>query len=976
LRLIKVKLALVDKDHLIASSYVSDASGQWEQKLISITGIKRAAIIDRAFERGGFSLVIDDTPDHGQTAGALQTMMAHATNRKIANRVVTVYIYKIDGVTLDATISAAISGWSREDNKFRIDCVQEFGGKINSIFEIKTILAADWPNAHADSIGQIVQYPAGVIDGVDGEMPLWRIDASPATKYLITWSDPNKTALVTSIDAAYDEDTLIPPADYSLTRNIDGWEYLNLAAGYSDDKNIWIKLTGSTLNPVAYLRAKLQLASITLADDGDGGTTDFQDYCTANGWTIKVLSEINTPRQLMGLWCNNFDCFWYVDTAEVVHIKHIDWTAITADVTLTERHFLDFAESVSMNEFSNSIRAMQGYNYKKNKWDGEYIYDTTGGDILAVTNRREVRKEYLLGVFATATSHPAFDQIKYIDHPIQIITGAIDLELYRQLGIGLLSILDVTHYLQIGASGNYLVLTENINYSAGVVTITAYRLWGGTYTNVAPALSIQPLTASVVHPMPVESNAEIDSDRLEGGVVIDSDTLLQVRGLGIKTAATDNHINLIEGAIVGVALGPLQKYNAALKLLELLLADVNIGDTPMQPGTGGTWSTAYDSAEDYINKGIVWNGKLYVGSGWGASKIYAYDGSAWSLAATLGTGIYSFCIQDDALYVGGVGKVYKTTDGALWPEVAGSLAGLISAVNSLISVNLTLYASGALASDVYSSNDNGATWVADSSGDLYYASPGDIGYFRLGYFGGYIYAGCTPGGGIPGMVFRKQAGGAWGPVNGSSPFQILPVYTVAVDEQFVCDPIVWNNKLYFGTTLGKIHVMTAGGSWSEAVDLGVGNITCFVEYQTKLLAGFAGNKIHQTVDGLTWTLFATAGATTVYGMQLYLGQLYALTGSTGLVLVYTDATIVTAPNLQVFGNSTLWGQFRPGDAPGIIGSLLMADPPYFPKWLPPGTANQQLVMINGVPVYKDIILVNIVCYEGDALTYENEVLYA
>ena len=60
MRLVKAKLALVDGDHLVATDYVADASGQWERKIVSLSPITRKATLDRTFERGGCTLVVAD----------------------------------------------------------------------------------------------------------------------------------------------------------------------------------------------------------------------------------------------------------------------------------------------------------------------------------------------------------------------------------------------------------------------------------------------------------------------------------------------------------------------------------------------------------------------------------------------------------------------------------------------------------------------------------------------------------------------------------------------------------------------------------------------------------------------------------------------------------------------------------------------------------------------------------------------------
>jgi hypothetical protein len=484
----------------------------------------------------------------------------------------------------------------------------------------------------------------------------------------------------------------------------------------------------------------------------------------------------------------------------------------------------------------------------------------------------------------------------------------------------------------------------------------------------------------------------------------------QFAGLGIKIAGSDNMINLIEGAQVGIASGPRQIFYDADKLLELLDADVNIGDIPTQPGTGGTWSTSYDSTEQYIYKSIIWKGKLYVGSYFGNYKIYVYDGNTWGLAATLATGIYSFCIHNDKLFVGGSGgKIYVTSDGINWPETAADLAGKLNTINEMLSRNGILWVTGSMnGAPVYYTINDGATWTLS-------LTPNPVAYYANNpiSFLGNIYVGVVES--------SSDAARAWiYKWNGTS-WSI--VYTHAGPQGFGAS-IVWNDKLYFGGTVGRIYVSSDGDNFTLAVDLGsAGKINSFAEYNAKLLVA-CSDKIYETSNGTDWTLFYDSTEAVIYSLVLYGTGLYAGTGNAGKILAYIDNTYIPAPNLKLFGHETLWGQFRPGNAAGIKGSLLLSDAPNYNKWLPPGIDGQYIAAPatpGDDPVYQVIpasdivntpagtiaainvqtalneldtekqsivgmdvavaasfqaaVISHLLCYDGDILTYENEVLY-
>jgi hypothetical protein len=480
-RLVKVKLALVDKDHLIANQYVSDASGQWERKLESISALRRTVTLDRTFERGGFSLVVDDQ-DY-----AYQTMFKSDTNRKIYGKAVTVYAYKKDGATLADTITATIRGWRRNGATVVFDCVQEFAGAMDAIPQAQDLVinTTDFPDASGRALGKPVLFPTGVCYGHWGKIECWKvikrnIGLGIDAKYLITKSDPAGAARITTIDTVYETGVRILPASrYSLVRDVNGWEYVNYNGG---DNRIRINCTAVSnpgtagANPVVALRAVLTAAGVTLVDDGAGGATDFQDYCTAQTWAMGGNPEgVITTKDYLESWCREFNCFWRVDSAGAVHIKHFDWAAITADAILTEQHFAEFNEVADMSEFANRFRSKSEYGNAT--WNTETITNSTTGDYLPATLPMEQSEEYLLAAFGGATT-PIAEKLRFQDRVKQVSSAIIDLEQYEISGLELLKVATATHSRQIGDAGKYLVMDETIDWINETVSVELFRLWG------------------------------------------------------------------------------------------------------------------------------------------------------------------------------------------------------------------------------------------------------------------------------------------------------------------------------------------------------------------------------------------------------------------------------------------------------------------------------------------------------------------
>ncbi|MBU2527716.1 MAG: hypothetical protein KKC03_14055 [Bacteroidetes bacterium] len=407
----------------------------------------------------------------------------------------------------------------------------------------------------------------------------------------------------------------------------------------------------------------------------------------------------------------------------------------------------------------------------------------------------------------------------------------------------------------------------------------------------------------------------------------------QFAGLGIKTAGGDNRINLIEGAIVGVAAGPYQKYNAAAKLYEMLSGDVNIGNTPTQPGTGGTWSMVYDSDTSIIYKLLEFNGDLYAAGGNG---VYRRSAGTWARVLTVGSAYcHTLCVFNLQLYAffRDSSYIYRTSNGTDWTNVTP--VGSPTSISASIVWNGVFYVSAPWGEVWYTTN--GTSWTQTMA-------QADSMLWGRGFavLGSNLYVAMD--GATTGAIYK---------FNGTTWTRVLLI-TSNYGFQAIC---VWNNKLYAGTAYGDIYSSANGTDWSAPVALpAVGNTREFIEYNGKLLAN-STDKVYETSDGLTWTLFYDSPETSAYCFALYGTVLFLGTSADGKIYAYTDATYIPAPNLRVFGHSTLWGQFRPGDAPGIKGSLLMSDVPSYNKWLAPGVAKTYIAapaVAGNDPVYQVI----------------------
>ncbi len=413
----------------------------------------------------------------------------------------------------------------------------------------------------------------------------------------------------------------------------------------------------------------------------------------------------------------------------------------------------------------------------------------------------------------------------------------------------------------------------------------------------------------------------------------------QFAGLGIGVAGVANSAELAEGATIGDASGPQIKYNKAAELIEVLDADLNVGSTPTQPGTGGTWAISYESAEASIREMCVFNGKLYAASSNANGKLYVYNGTAWSEAYDFGDGFtLGLVVHNGKLYAGGgtstTARVWSSSNGTTWAEVSQLPTG--NSARVLLSYDGLLWAAGQMESGrLYYSVDNGANWTL-----AFTPNPSSYHTRALINFNGDYYVGITTASDSTGAAYiYSNVSGSW-----------AIVHTVTAPGGFYSS-FIWNGKLYFGGSEGRLYSTSNGTDWAEH-DFGNGSIYGIIEHDAKLLVCVA-DIIYQSEDGESWTEFYDAPSG-IYVIASFGGNLY-IGDSAGDIYAYTDNTYVPAPNLKVFGHMTGWGQWRPGDAAGVEGDILLSGGAAHPSWLARGDTGEYLAGVTGgKPVYKVI----------------------
>jgi len=218
------------------------------------------------------------------------------------------------------------------------------------------------------------------------------------------------------------------------------------------------------------------------------------------------------------------------------------------------------------------------------------------------------------------------------------------------------------------------------------------------------------------------------------------------------------------------------------------------GDIYVSKDDGATWTRSYNTTQDYFCSAlVVFNGKLYGGMGYLASRIVAFDGATWKVVypGKAGSGLVEWMI------------VYR---GKLYAALGGSQTGK--------------------AAVVYTSD--GVTWTVDSEFALT-ATP----YMEataFAEFKGKLYAGTLKGGTTGGdiLVLDSTTGHwsvAWSNPNGNR------VHALAV----------YNGRLYAGNAnmvdAGDVYVSDDGVTFTKDLDTPLREVFRLYPYNGSLYLG-------------------------------------------------------------------------------------------------------------------------------------------
>jgi hypothetical protein len=256
------------------------------------------------------------------------------------------------------------------------------------------------------------------------------------------------------------------------------------------------------------------------------------------------------------------------------------------------------------------------------------------------------------------------------------------------------------------------------------------------------------------------------------------------------------------------------------------------------------WSTSLDTDRTTIRCSIYFLGALLVGTyGDSTVKIFRLKDDIWTEVFSKNSdyGIRQFAIHNGKVYAvsgSALGVLLESTNGVSWAVKSTVTA---NALNSVISHLDKIWVTKAMNNGlVLNSADNGASWTTSLDPTVY-------GSHSLIVFKDELFVACDLNTYTTKNFFIYKFNGTSWSIKYTSDTGIHPVINSA---------IVWNDKLFFGISGGRILSSSDGITFTLSGDLfgGTGSVQSFVEYNGKLLAG-VNALMYESEDGETWTLF-------------------------------------------------------------------------------------------------------------------------
>ncbi len=353
--LFDIAFASTTKYVCYAPTSILYSGNDYDNRVLSVGDFTEGISDDKGYEIPQIEITIKD-PE-----GVYRALTIDTVDLYIANIVVT--CRQADGTII---MTLKVESYQTFDHKFSMKCSHKID--MNKILPTTLINDTDWPNAHADAIGEAVPK---AINGVT--IKAWKVGTG-GTNYTWLLGDEEISTITHVACGEYDT---VPTQYYSLT-NTGGYWYLKLNHGVitGNESFCFVTVTTPTHTPV-------QMADDLLSDAITVGTnTNFATFMASQGYTttkIKyMLDKTMRASELLKIFCTSFECEWKFDSSGEIEFVYIDRANIltTYDFAQGELDALVPVDDSKATKIENRVNYRYNWNTKDGKYDTDNaVYD-------------------------------------------------------------------------------------------------------------------------------------------------------------------------------------------------------------------------------------------------------------------------------------------------------------------------------------------------------------------------------------------------------------------------------------------------------------------------------------------------------------------------------------------------------------------------------------------------------------------------
>ncbi|MCP5051117.1 MAG: hypothetical protein GY940_28390 [bacterium] len=469
---IKILCEFPAGDLRFATQNLQDGSGNWQNKIISISSLSRNIGEDKSYEVSGISIELDDNDRFFR-------QMMSGDHRYIPGKTV-----EIRGEDDSLIYTGAVEKWQFKEDAFVLFINDKLSGLETLIPGL--ISKDDYPNMADKSNGQPVPLIYGHLEEEgNGAVKCWKVNKI---------TNPNKYLLArhhcdSLIGDAYNEDgSTITLVESDLENNlVDGRSYVK-CNGTGDF--IYVNVRGKEdqsqqlmEDPVEVLKDIID--NYTGMEYDISGMDNAADIMAKRNYKIAgIIDGQKNLQDVLKDFSFSFDCDFYIGKGKKVMISMLNWSQLEPVKSLDESQVVDFNMEELPDEIKNTVKYRYKYNQALKEYQREPVY--TQDESVAGWGEFYNRNEPL-DLLYVSDDDSAFDVVqRYViqrTNPRRLAN--MDIPLPEFLGLDISDVVEVQHPGAIDAvKRKYQVRRTNIDFISDIVQVEAVditTLTGGVF---------------------------------------------------------------------------------------------------------------------------------------------------------------------------------------------------------------------------------------------------------------------------------------------------------------------------------------------------------------------------------------------------------------------------------------------------------------------------------------------------------------